>query len=255
MVSLFYVKIIKKQIRRKIGENVIKTIKFKENKRPSHILMLIFAICILGAMSTWAKEKDSDSSNYEHGGSIWEVDNIALLDNDIKNEIDCIIEDIITPEMSDYDKVKAVHDYIVLNCEYDYENYVNDTIPQDSYSPRGVLINKKAVCEGYAAAFKAFMDELSIPCKLVSGKASSNGDFIGRVNHAWNRVEVGGVWYQIDVTWDDPVPDQKRKVRYKYFLLSDEEMNKTHLQVRNEKKIWTNKKYTIFYRRKISGSR
>ena len=222
MVSLFYVKIIKKQIRRKIGENVIKTIKFKENKRPSHILMLIFAICILGAMSTWAKEKDSDSSNYEHGGSIWEVDNIALLDNDIKNEIDCIIEDIITPEMSDYDKVKAVHDYIVLNCEYDYENYVNDTIPQDSYSPRGVLINKKAVCEGYAA---------------VSGKASSNGDFTGRVNHAWNRVEVGGVWYQIDVTWDDPVPDQKGKVRYKYFLLSDEEMNKTHLQVRNEKKI------------------
>lgn len=184
-------------------------------------------------MSTWAKEKDSDSSNYEHGGSIWEVDNIALLDNDIKNEIDCIIEDIITPEMSDYDKVKAVHDYIVLNCEYDYENYVNDTIPQDSYSPRGALINKKAVCEGYAAAFKAFMDELSIPCKLVSGKASSNGDFTGRVNHAWNRVEVGRVWYQIDVTWDDPVPDQKGKVRYKYFLLSDEEMNRTHLQVTN----------------------
>ena len=36
---------------------------------------------------------------------------------------------------------------------------------------------------------------------------------------------------------DDPVPDQKGKVRYKYFLLSDQEMNKTHLQVRNEKKI------------------
>ena len=105
---------------RKIGENVIKTIKLKKNKKSAHIFMLIFARCILGAMSTWAKEKDSDSLNYEHGGSIWEVDNIALLDNDIKNEIDCTIENIITPEMSDYDKVKAVHDYIVLNCEYDY---------------------------------------------------------------------------------------------------------------------------------------
>ena len=83
---------------RKIGENVIKTIKLKKNKKSAHILMLIFAICILGAMSTWAKEKDSDSLNYEHGGSIWEVDNIALLDNDIKNEIDCTIENIITPE-------------------------------------------------------------------------------------------------------------------------------------------------------------
>ena len=102
---------------RKIGENVIKTIKLKKNKKSAHILMLIFAICILGAMSTWAKEKDSDSSNYEHAGSIWEIDNIALIDNDIKNEIDCTIENIITPEMSDYDKVKAVHDYIVLNCE------------------------------------------------------------------------------------------------------------------------------------------
>jgi transglutaminase/protease-like cytokinesis protein 3 len=117
--------------------------------------------------------------------------------------------------------------------EYDYENYVNDTIPQDSYSPRGVLINKKAVCEGYVAAFKAFMDELNIPCRLVSGEATSNGDFTGGINHAWNRVEVDGVWYQIDVTWDDPVPDQKGKVRYKYFLLSDEEMNRTHLQVTN----------------------
>lgn len=57
--------------------------------------MLIFAICILGAMSTWAKEKDSDSSNYEHAGSIWEIDNIALIDNDIKNEIDCTIENMI----------------------------------------------------------------------------------------------------------------------------------------------------------------
>ena len=83
---------------RKIGENVIKTIKLKKNKKSAHIFMLIFAICILGAMSTWAKEKDSDSLNYEHGGSIWEVDNIALLDNDIKNEIDCTIENIITPE-------------------------------------------------------------------------------------------------------------------------------------------------------------
>lgn len=97
----------------------------------------------------------------------------------------------------------------------------------------GKLINKKAVCEGYAAAFKAFMDELNIPCKLVSGEATSNGDFTGGINHAWNRVEVDGVWYQIDVTWDDPVPDQKGKVRYKYFFLSDEEMNRTHLQVTN----------------------
>jgi transglutaminase/protease-like cytokinesis protein 3 len=34
-------------------------------------------------------------------------------------------------------------------------------------------------------------------------------------------VRVDGMWYHLDVTWDDPVPDQKGVVQYDHFLVSD----------------------------------
>jgi hypothetical protein len=45
-----------------------------------------------------------------------------------------ILKDIIEPKMTDTEKLKAVHDYIVLNTAYDYDNYKNDTVPEESYT-------------------------------------------------------------------------------------------------------------------------
>ena len=82
----------------------------------------------------------------------------------------------------------------------------------------GTLINQKAVCEGYAKAFKYIMDELEIPCILVCGTATNS---VGVTeNHAWNYVQIDGIWYAVDVTWDDPVPDLGEYVSYECFLLS-----------------------------------
>ena len=46
--------------------------------------------------------------------------------------------------------------------------------------------------------------------------------------------KLGGKWYHIDVTWDDPTPDQKGYIGYKYFLLSDQEMAKDHTWTRSD---------------------
>jgi len=40
------------------------------------------------------------------------------------------------------------------------------------------------------------------------------------LNHAWNIVEIGGMQYHVDVTWDDPVWDVSGRVMHTYFLLS-----------------------------------
>ena len=122
---------------------------------------------------------------------------------------------------SDVAKVKAVHDYIVLNTEYDYNNYMNDTIPQVSYEAYGVLVLKTGVCDSYRKAFQIFMDILEIPCEGVSG--TGNGGL-----HAWNVVTLDGERYHIDVTWDDPVPDEKGRVVYNYFLVNDKVMKEDH---------------------------
>ncbi len=134
-----------------------------------------------------------------------------------------IIKKIIKAGMSDVDKVRAVHDYIVLNTVYDEENLEADTLPEESFNAEGVLFRGRAVCQGYAETFELFMDLLGINCKFVEGKDLKTG-----VSHAWNMVQLDGDWYQVDVTWDDPIPDQKGKVQYKYFLVNDQVLSADH---------------------------
>ncbi len=135
-----------------------------------------------------------------------------------------ILDQIISYHMSDADKVKAVHDYIVLNTEYDYDNYNNKTIPKESFTVEGVLDYGKAVCQGYAYTFQMFMELLDIESKLVVGYDKVDG-----VAHAWNMVHLGDEWYHVDVTWDDPVTASgKGMIQYQYFLVTDLIMEEEH---------------------------
>lgn len=132
---------------------------------------------------------------------------------------------IYNKKETEYENIKLVHDYLVESIEYD------ETLSQDNiYNIHGALINKKSVCEGYAESFKYLMDALEIPCIIVSGRATnSQGE---TENHAWNYVQIDGIWYGIDCTWDDPIiagPQVFSNLyRYKYFLKGEETFNKTH---------------------------
>ena len=139
---------------------------------------------------------------------------------------EAVIDDIVTPGMTEYQKVKAIHDYIVNNTQYDYDNYLNGTIPESSYGPEGVLVYGKAVCQGYAYAFELLCELADIEAVVVTGTANGGG-------HAWNQVKVDGVWYNIDTTWDDPVAYWGGVyvdiLSYDYFLISDEVMYQDHI--------------------------
>ncbi len=65
---------------------------------------------------------------------------------------------------------------------------------------------------GYALAFNDLMHELDIDAYYVASNS---------MNHAWSMVKIGGSYYHVDVTWDDPVPDLFGRVRHEYLLLSD----------------------------------
>ena len=123
-------------------------------------------------------------------------------DKEIADKAISVINQVIKAGMTPAEKAAAIHDYMLVNTAYDYENYLAGSIPSDSYHPYGALILKKAVCNGYAEVFKLFMDVLEISCEFVSGTARGGG------SHAWNALQIDGQWYFVDVTWDDPVPDQ-----------------------------------------------
>lgn len=140
-------------------------------------------------------------------------------------EADQIISRIITPKMTEDEKEKAIHNYIIKNTKYDVENYRNNTIPRESYSPYGVLVLGCGVCQGYAEATQMLCTKAGLQCLVIHGEAYSEGNWGG---HAWNLIKINGVWYHLDTTWDDPYPDRGREVQYNYFNLTDQEIGTNH---------------------------
>lgn len=136
----------------------------------------------------------------------------------VDNQVKAILTEIIKPEMNNHEKVKAVHDYLVLNLGYDTSLKNN--------SPYAALTEGITACNGYAMLAYKMLKELGIEVRLISGVASSQA-YITQ-NHAWNLVKLDGKWYHLDVTWDDPVPDEAGRVLYDYYLLTDKEISKNH---------------------------
>jgi len=124
------------------------------------------------------------------------------------------------------DNLKIVHDYLIDTIEYDVDAGKN------IYNIYGALIDRKSVCEGYARAYKSILDELGIESIIVCGTGrNSAGE---TESHAWNYVKIDGIWYAIDVTWDDPVIIGNGfitdEIRYKYFLKGSDEFFTDHFE-------------------------
>lgn len=152
-------------------------------------------------------------------GTIYSVSPSYDVSTEVKDtmleRVDTVANDIIsqTVGLDEFQTVRFFHDYIILNCSYDDsgENYGN------AY---GALIEGKAVCEGYARAFKYLCDKVGIPCELVNGYAD--------VEHMWNLVCIEGEWYQLDATWDDPKNKDGDYISYTYFNITTDEILKDH---------------------------
>ncbi|MBR2812219.1 MAG: hypothetical protein IKD69_12655 [Solobacterium sp.] len=128
-------------------------------------------------------------------------------------------------EKSDYEKVKAIHDYIAANTVYDYV-HLGDESYKLQYTAYGALINGTSVCQGYANLFYRMCLETGIDNRIISGQGEGNN---GWEAHAWNIVKLGDLYYHLDVTWDDPtVEGNPDYLRYDYFLKGKNTFAKDH---------------------------
>ena len=122
----------------------------------------------------------------------------------VKNTIDSEFADAVLyiSDLSRKASVDDINEYLFYNVVYDDEAAADSEGYRYAHDIRGVFINGKAVCEGYALAFKYFCDYLGIPCICVVGNAGSDpSDMTG---HMWNYVQMGSRWYAMDATWNDP---------------------------------------------------
>ena len=117
-------------------------------------------------------------------------------------EIDRVLDNLNVDGKTDLEKVYAIHKYMTENIKYD-----TDTLYDDSYllkyTAYAALMNKTAVCNGYALLFYRMAGEAGVETRYMAG-----GD------HAWNFVVLGGTAYLLDTTWDSGIDPSQ----YNYFL-------------------------------------
>ncbi len=151
---------------------------------------------------------------YEH-----DLDTLRILHSVASDFADRAIAGILDDSMTAEMRVKAIHDYLILECEYDFDNYTNESIPFEARTAFGPLYAGKAVCQGYTAAFNMLCRLAGIRSAAVTGTSPTSPDV-----HVWNMILLDGEVFYIDVTHDDPVPDKKGQISYKYYLRTEDEM-------------------------------
>ena len=113
-----------------------------------------------------------------------------------------LLRDIITDDMTDFEKVLAIYDCLVNEVAYDYdaadapsdENYHKNVC----YYLEGVFERGRAVCDGKSKAFVLLCAIEGIGCVRDFGDSKTGG-----AGHAWNYVELNGYWYLVDTTAAD----------------------------------------------------
>jgi hypothetical protein len=128
-------------------------------------------------------------------------------------KIDAILAKIIKTGMTQEQKVKAIHDYVVKHITYDYDFANEQTIGSIMES----IDKGRGVCGDYSLLFMHLCKRASIPCTF-----EAETDIM---QHAWNAVYVNGQWLFVDTTWDD---DGSGKIKYTYFLKDRFTFDKTH---------------------------
>lgn len=120
-------------------------------------------------------------------------------------ELEKVIESFgFTGASTPRQKSDKIYKYITENVTYDYANLNDDTYTL-KYSAYAALINKTAVCQGYATLYYRLARECGLDTRVITG--TSRGE-----NHAWNIVKMGNYYYYLDSTWD------AGKTVYDYYL-------------------------------------
>ena len=138
--------------------------------------------------------------------------------NDIKlinAKVEEIEKEIWNSSMSNEDKIKEAHNYIINNSKYDKDRSDNNIVKYKSDTAYGSLLEGYSLCGGYTDAMELFLEDMGIKSYKISSE-----------NHVWNAVYLNDAWYHLDLTWDDPITtDGSDILEYNFFLITTSELS------------------------------
>lgn len=132
----------------------------------------------------------------------------------INKKIDEIYKEIYNDNISVQDNIKAFHDYIVENTQYDSDRSDKNIVRYRSDTAYGPLFEGYAICGGYTDLMELFLEKMNLKSFRVSSYL-----------HIWNVVKIKDKWYHIDLTWDDPVmSDGSANLLHDYMLIDTKKL-------------------------------
>lgn len=119
-------------------------------------------------------------------------------------EIIKLAKKITANKETDYEKAKAIYEWVIKNIEYDnkkYNKHLNDNYNQ-SYGALNTIKVKKGVCYDYATLVAALGRAIKLQTKVIEGKGITE-DYSGL--HAWNEIYISekNTWIKLDTTFAD----------------------------------------------------
>ena len=150
---------------------------------------------------------------------IYTNNDIKLIEAKVKE----IEKEIWQDTMTNEDKIKEAHNYIINNSKYDKDRSDNNIVRYKSDTAYGTLLEGYSLCGGYTDAMELFLEDMGVKSYKISSE-----------NHVWNAVNLDNAWYHLDLTWDDPITtDGSDILEYNFFLITTSELNELENEQHN----------------------
>lgn len=171
-----------------------------------------------------------DKFNILGDGTFFKLNEEESVFND---RVEKVLGEIIKDNMTEKEKIKAVHDYLVDRINYNKPDAKVENQPGYTHTAYGALIYGSAVCDGYAQSFKVMLDQLDIENHMIYGiTADRDGTFKETNRHAWNIVKVDDEFLHFDLTWNDPTFQDT--IDHTYYFMSSKKIKKDHKWVEED---------------------
>jgi len=144
------------------------------------------------------------------------AEELAHLNEEFAASADRILEKIGEQD-SDEELARSVYDLLAGETEYTGEAMYDEAMRMQ-HTAYGAIVDKRAVCDGFALAYRYLLSLKGIPCLVVPGVSEGNP-------HTWNIAEWDGHWHEADLTWDASLKNESGS---RYFDLTTVEMQKDH---------------------------
>lgn len=177
-----------------------------------------------------------------------EVALVQQREQEVTNYVKKTASKLFNDDMTEFEKVKAAYDYVILNTTYGATTTPGYGAGHSAYS---IVKEGVGVCQAYALLFQRLMEEAGVESKYVTGERIVPGYKNSTEGHAWNVVTIDGKTYHIDTTHGDPVGDHlsKEYISYQTFLLTEEQI-KEHGHIITEKRPYVKPKtsnYSVWH--------